>query len=124
VAGQAFVWVHAQSETDSRLHQEAARRGAWIEFDGVGPGQVETHVQHVLGMRKAGLLSQVLVSHDAGWYHVGEPGGGAYRGYTALAEEFLPALRKAGLTDRDERQFLIENPRRALTPRPRLLGRG
>lgn len=117
VVGRAFVWVHAQSEADRGLHLEAARRGAWVEFDGVGPGQVEKHVELVLAMHRAGFLKQVLVSHDAGWYHVGEPGGGDFRGFESLFLDFLPALRKAGVTDREIRTLLVDNPRRVLTPR-------
>ena len=33
----AFIWVHAHSEPDGALHQKAAARGAWVEFDGIGP---------------------------------------------------------------------------------------
>jgi len=120
VAGAAFVWVHAQSEADRALHLEAARRGAWVEFDGVGPGQVEKHAELVLAMRQAGFLKHVLISHDAGWYHVGEPGGGQFRGFELLFTELLPTLRKAGVTDREIRTLLTENPKRALTPRRRL----
>ena len=31
----------------------------------------------VLHMRAEGLLGRVLVSQDAGWFHVGEPNGGS-----------------------------------------------
>lgn len=120
VAAAAFVWVHAQSEPDREVHAAAARRGAWVEFDGVGPGQVEKHAELILAMRRAGLLDQVLVSHDAGWYHVGEPGGGSFRGFGTLFEELLPALRRAGVSEGEIRRLLVENPRRALTPQRRL----
>ena len=32
----SFIWVHAHSEPDGALHQKAAARGAWVEFDGIG----------------------------------------------------------------------------------------
>ena len=116
----AIKLIHAQSEPDPARHAEAARRGAWVEFDGVAPGQVEKHLELVLAMRRAGLLLHVLVSHDAGWYHVGEPGGGTFRGFELLFAEFLPALRRAGVTDGEIRTLLVDNPRRALAPRRRL----
>jgi predicted metal-dependent phosphotriesterase family hydrolase len=119
VAGGAFLWVHAQSEMDGKLHVEAARRGAWVEFDGIAPGTVERHVELVRAMKGAGQLSRVLVSHDAGWYNVGEPNGGTYRGYETLFTEFLPALRKAGFSAADEETLLVGNPRAALSPTAR-----
>jgi phosphotriesterase-related protein len=112
----SFIWVHAQSEPDGALHQKAAARGAWVEFDGISPKSVERHVALVLEMRKAGRLDQVLVSHDAGWYHVGEPDGGDFRAFDTLFTAFVPALKSAGLTEAEVHQLLVDNPRRALTP--------
>ena len=40
----AFVWVHAQNETDPAVHVQVARRGAWVSFDGVAPQSLERHV--------------------------------------------------------------------------------
>ncbi len=112
----AFIWVHAHSEHDATLHQKAAARGAWVEFDGLGPKSVDRHVALVLAMRQAGRLDRVLVSHDAGWYHVGDANGGEFRGFDTLFTAFVPALKAAGLSDADVRQLLVDNPRRALTP--------
>ena len=119
VPASAFIWVHAQSERDSALHVKVARRGAWVEFDGIGPTTVERHVDLVRQMKAAGLLDRVLVSHDAGWYHVGEKNGGTIRPYTTLFTNFIPALRNAGVTDDEVQALLVRNPRRALTPRSR-----
>lgn len=117
VPAAAFVWVHAQSEKDFNLHLEVARRGAWVEFDGIAPETVEQHVELVWKMTAMGQLRRTLVSHDAGWYHVGEPNGRTFRGWDTLATEFLPALRKVGFNQDGERQLLVENPKRVLTPR-------
>ena len=65
---------------------------------------------------QAGRLGRVLLSHDAGWYHVGEPGGGEFRPFDTLLAAFVPALKAAGLTEAEVRQLLVDNPRRALTP--------
>jgi phosphotriesterase-related protein len=110
----AFVWVHAQSERDSAVHVRVAKRGAWVEFDGISAASVPRHVELVQHMREEGLLGSVLVSQDAGWYHVGEPGGGEFRPYDTLFTAFVPALRAAGFGDADVRQLLVDNPRRAL----------
>ena len=114
---EAFVWVHAQNETDPSVHVRAGRQGAWVSFDGLGPKSVGRHLALVLAMRDAGLLGRVLLSHDAGWYHVGEPGGGDYRPHDLLFTEVLPALRARGLTAAEITRLTVENPRQALTPR-------
>jgi phosphotriesterase-related protein len=114
VPRSAFIWVHAQSERDGTFHTRAAERGAWVEFDGIAHASVGRHVELVLGMKERRLLERVLVSHDAGWYRVGEPKGGAFRPYDTLFTTFLPALEKAGFSHADRRQLLVENPRRAL----------
>jgi len=115
VPSTAFIWVHAQSERDHAFHVRAARRGAWVEFDGISPSSLARHLELVQRMKAEGLLDHVLVSHDAGWYHVGEPGGGQFRPYTTVFTDFIPGLKRAGFSDAEIQQLLVENPRRALT---------
>jgi len=117
VEPSAFIWVHAQSEADATIHGRVAEAGAWVEFDGISAKTISQHVDLVLRMKRAGLLGCVLVSQDAGWYHVGEPGGGEFRGYDGLFTEFLTALRTAGASQGDIHTLLVTNPRQALTLR-------
>jgi phosphotriesterase-related protein len=111
----AFIWVHAQSERDQAFHTRAARRGAWVEFDGISPSSVARHVELVRHMKAQDLLGKVLLSHDAGWYRVGESGGGQFRPYDTLFTTFVPALKAAGFGEPEIQQLLVTNPRRALT---------
>ena len=112
----AFIWVHAQNERDPRVHLKAASMGAWVEFEALtGEGRAE-RVESILKMKQAGLLHRVLISNDAGWYNVGEPGGGGFHEYDVLFTEFLPRLRGAGLTEDDMETLLERNPQQALTP--------
>jgi hypothetical protein len=67
----------------SSRHASAAARGAWVEFDGISEESVDKYVTLVLQMQAAGL-ERVLVSHDAGWCHVGEPDGGKFRPFDTL----------------------------------------
>jgi phosphotriesterase-related protein len=119
VNGSAFIWVHAQSERDTALHARAAEQGAWVEFDGIAPETVAQHVELVKTMKACGHLGRVLVSHDAGWYQVGEPLGGKFRSYETLFTEFLPALKAAGFSDAEIKQLTVDNPRSAFTIRVR-----
>jgi phosphotriesterase-related protein len=115
VPATAFIWVHAHNERDTAFHVRAARAGAWVEFDGISEGSVARHVELVRHMKAQALLGRVLLSHDAGWYHVGEPDGGQFRPFDTLFTRFVPALVDAALTKDDIRQLLVDNPRAALT---------
>jgi phosphotriesterase-related protein len=117
VPPSSFIWVHAQSERDPAFHTRAAKAGAWVEFDGISDTSIDRHVELVVLMKTQGLLGRVLVSHDAGWYRVGEPGGGQFRPFDTLFTRFIPALTAAGMTTSEVNQLLVDNPRQALTPR-------
>jgi phosphotriesterase-related protein len=114
-----FIWVHANLEPDLAVHLEAARRGAYIEFDAVGAEwQPQTAlVDCTLALIEAGCAENILLSHDAGWYDPSQPDGrpeeGGIRGYTALVEEFIPALRARGVTDDLVHLITVTNPARA-----------
>jgi phosphotriesterase-related protein len=115
-----FIWVHAHSEPDTAVHIDAAKRGVWVEFDAVGA--VDWHPQpalleSVLALLEAGYASNILLSHDAGWYDPGQPDGlpkpQGIRGYTALFDQFIPALKARGVSDAVIRQLTVDNPARA-----------
>ncbi len=116
VAGSAFIWVHAQNEPDLNVHLRAAERGAWIEFEGISDSSVEKRVAQVKNLIDHDFLHQALISLDAGWYNVGEPGGGVFHTYDELLTRFVPALKGAGVSESQIRALLVENPRRALNP--------
>ena len=119
----AFIWVHAQTEGDGQFHRKAAQQGAWVEFDGISESSTDKHLQLVKGMIEQGFSDRLLISQDAGWYHVGEPKGGTFRPYTLVFENFIPLLRRSGVTPEHIRSLLIDNPRQALTLKIRKLDR-
>ena len=119
VSPEAWIWVHAKKDPGSEALLKAAREGAWIEFDSIAPGKISQNVELVLSMKQANLLNRVLISQDAGWYHVGEPGGGMFRPFDSLLVEFLPALKAAGLTEAEIRRLTVDNPADAFTIRLR-----
>jgi phosphotriesterase-related protein len=117
VPARAFRWVHAQLEKDKQLYVRAARMGAWVEFDGINsnePESISLHLECVKFMKQNGLLNKTLISQDAGWYWVGEPDGGTFRGYTAIFEQFIPALKKENFSDDEINQLLVINPMESL----------
>ena len=113
--------MHAHNEGDDASLKRAAERGAWVEFDGIGPDSVDRHVQLVKMMADAGHLGRVLVSHDAGWYHVGEEGGGTFRPFDTVFRRFVPAIKEA-LNEAAVTQLLVTNPAQALSRRVRRRG--
>jgi phosphotriesterase-related protein len=115
----AWIWVHAQAEADSTVVVRAARSGAWISLDGLAPENIERYVEQLAYLKAANVLDRVLLSHDAGWYHVGEPGGGTFRSYETLFTELLPALAEAAFTDDEIRQLTAVNPAEAFAVRVR-----
>jgi len=115
----AWIWIHAQGEPDSARHIAAARRGAWIEFDGIDPTSLERHVEFVTRLRDAGLLDRVLISQDAGWYAAGQPNGHMTRSYEVLFAAFLPALRARGFSAAEVDTLMVRNPARAFAVRVR-----
>jgi len=117
----AFIWVHAQNETDWKHYVTAARAGAWISIDGLNEENVTDYVNRLSFLKKEKCLHQTLVSHDAGWYEPGKPGGGDFRGYTALFNKLLPALQQQNFSNDDIRQITQKNPQNAFEVRVRKL---
>ncbi|NPV49339.1 MAG: hypothetical protein HPY69_20535 [Armatimonadetes bacterium] len=112
VPASRLVWVHADAEPDLELHARMAQRGAWLSYDGIREGNAAER----LALVRAALErwpEQLLISQDAGWYHVGEPGGGDVARLDWLPREFVPMLRQAGVSEASVQQLLIENPARA-----------
>ncbi|MFA0766171.1 MAG: hypothetical protein OXFUSZZB_002801 [Candidatus Fervidibacter sp.] len=118
----ALIIVHADSIPDVAVHERLAEEGAWVEYDAIGAKPISEHVRLITHMVRRGFADRLLLSHDAGWYWVGEPDGGKakIRPYTTLADELLPALKSAGLEEGTLLRLLVDNPRKAFTVRVRL----
>ena len=105
-----FIWIHTQAEPDFALHLEMARRGVWVEYDGISGHPDEWFVDAVQRLLDAGFGKQLLLSQDRGWYDPSKPGGGVVQPFTHLLDEFLPKLRAAGCDESTIAQLLRHNP--------------
>jgi phosphotriesterase-related protein len=109
-----YIWVHADAEPNPAFHLEAAKRGAYVEIDAIGTRpDLTTQLNYTTALIDAGYTDRILLSHDAGWYEPGKPGGrpsGGVRGFTALVEDFLPRLRSLGIQEEIIRQITVNNP--------------
>lgn len=108
-----WIFIHAHQEEDFDLLRMVAAAGCWIELDGLGSTSDAAILTPLLKLLDAGFQRQVLLSHDAGWYTVGEPDGGTPRPYTHLTSTFIPLLRQFGVDDEMIRVLTVENPARA-----------
>lgn len=105
-----FISIHTQAEKDAGLNFAVAERGAWIEFDNIGWVPDEELLPRILDVVARGRISQLLLSHDMGWYDPALPGGGTARPYTALSESLLPKLRATGISEAQIVQLTHRNP--------------
>lgn len=128
VALNAWVWTHAQHGTDpTRI--ALAKKGAWISLDGLGwvdPAErggdstaLMNYVKAIEALKAAGCLKRVLLSHDAGWYTHGVPGGGRFQPYTLIFTHLLPVLRERGFSKKEIELMLVKNPLEAFKIRVR-----
>lgn len=115
VKAEAWVWIHAQNESDREIHFKVAKEGGWVSFDGLEVQSIQHYLDFLKDMKVNQLIHKALISHDAGWYHVGEPGGGYYRPHDTLFKHLIPALKKEGFTQNDLNQLFNINPARALS---------
>ena len=112
---ERFIWIHTQAEPDFDLHLEMARRGCWIEYDGIGnQGRItdEQYIENIQRLLDAGLGDQILLSHDRGWY---DPGNldRVPKPFTYINETFIPKMRASGIDDVTIKHLTHDNPFRA-----------
>ena len=113
----AWIWVHAQNCTDTAVHQQVARQGGWLSFDGLQEGQLDKHLTLVKAMKETRLLNRVMLSHDGNSFRIRNTD--TMRPYHLLFETFVPMLKQAGFTDSDVRQMIVTNPAEAFKIRIR-----
>jgi phosphotriesterase-related protein len=125
----AFIWVHAQGGT-AEGNIRAAKEGVWISLDNIrkrsnlepgAPNSLGWYAERIVNLKKEGLLSRVLISHDSGWYDPAKPGGGTINGYGDIFNSFIPVLKEKGFSDEEIDQILVKNPQEAFTIKIRRL---
>lgn len=105
-----FISIHTQAEPDMGLNLAVAARGAWIEYDNIGWVDDSELLPRILAVLAAGRGSQLLLSHDRGWYDPAQPGGGVPKPYTHLSEVLLPKLSAAGVDAATLAGLTADNP--------------
>lgn len=114
-----FIWVHANLETDLAMHRDAARLGAYIEFDAIGRSwqSQSALADYTLSLIEADFADRILLSHDAGWYDPSQPSGQpedvGIQGFTPLVDDFIPHLQERGVSSETIQIITAKNPARA-----------
>lgn len=119
VSPGAFVWVHAQNETDNNNYLLAAKQGCWIALDGLG-WELQKHTEKILFAKENGLLGRILISHDAGWYDPQQQTQ-SVRPYTNIFTQFYPSLLTKGFTKQQFDTLVSINPLKAFSVKVRRL---
>jgi phosphotriesterase-related protein len=108
-----FVVVHASSEPDLSLNLEAARLGAWIEYDNIGASPDDVMIDRIRRVLDAGFGRQLLLSQDVCGWIVERPAN--TRRFAYLITDFAPKLRTAGVPADTIAALLSSNPLRLLS---------
>ena len=112
-----YIVVHAQQIRDRQERLTLAERGAWLEYDGIDVGTAAWHADLVCEAFEEGFADQVLLSHDAGWYSVGEPKGGTVRPFATLFSDLMPLLEARGIGQDVIDKLCVANAARAFAIR-------
>jgi phosphotriesterase-related protein len=107
-----LVVAHLDAVDDRSVHAKVLEWGAWASYDGVGESTAERTLKLLELALAEGFEDQVLLSQDAGWYNVGEPGGGRIRGYSYLVKVFSHLIEEKFGKSLAEK-LLVRNPARA-----------
>jgi len=110
---------HADSYPVAGHYLAILERGANLEFDFIGMpwereriGETRT-IELVCELLGRGFADRILLSQDVCNDSQLTAFGG--NGYTYLADDFLPRLRAAGVSDDEIETITVANPRRLLT---------
>ncbi len=113
VSPEAFIWVHAQQESDFENMIKAANLGCWISIDGFG-WETDDQIQKILLAKENQFLNRILISHDAGWFDP-QKSIQDIKPYTNIFEVVIPKLKSHGFTTTEIDLLLKVNPAKAFS---------
>ena len=101
---------------------ELLQQGCYIEFDYISflyhsggismPYSAEAMAKLTLKLIQQGYANRILLSHDIGMRPLLNHYGGV--GYTCLSDQFIPLLKRSGVSEEDIHTMTVENPSRVL----------
>ena len=118
VIGHCDTYGHEDEEEDMRYYHPILKRGAVVEFDLIGWDADwlimtdDMRAERLAALIDQGYADQLVIATDTCRLSQMRANGG--RGFDFIWREFLPQLRRLGVTDGDIHRVLVDNPRRLL----------
>lgn len=106
-----FIVAHSDGH-GIHINQQVAELGAWVSFDAISRQPLEQHLKLVTVIIEK-HADRLLLSHDNGWYWVGQENGGEVRDFNFISDTFVPALLKNGLNMASIGKLTVDNPAKA-----------
>lgn len=107
---------HSDRNADPYYHQQLAKRGAYVQFDGTSKVKYypdNIRVDLIKNMITNGYVKQLLISADMGRQsYLHAYGGGP--GFEYILKKFVPRLLNEGISKEDIQTIFVENPARWL----------
>ncbi|NHJ49474.1 MAG: hypothetical protein FK733_16915 [Asgard group archaeon] len=115
-----FIWLHADACYKIPLMIECAKKGMWIQFDGIaGAKDFERYPPAIKALIKENLIDQLLFGQDSGSFKVKENREENdiqnIRPYAIFFDRFIPYVVKEGIDQEIINKVITVNSRRALT---------
>lgn len=110
-----FIAGHVDERPDIDALDELASQGAYVQFDVIDKENYlldETRAELVADLISRGHVERLLLSHDRNRDHEMRYSG--HTGYCHIFEDFLPRLRRLGVTEAQVETMMIANPARIL----------
>ena len=107
-----------RTEPDVSVHIEAARRGAYLEYDTIARGKYHSDEEEIGIIRKicdSGLSDKILLGLDTTRERLKSYGGIRAAGLDYLEKTFITKLKAHGFSDGIIDLFVRDNPRSALS---------
>ena len=111
-----FIAGHVDERPDIDRLDELAGQGAYVQFDVIDKENYlldETRAELVAAMISRGHVERLLLSHDRNRDHEMRYSG--HTGYYHIFEDFLPRLRRLGISEAEIETMLVVNPARILS---------
>lgn len=117
VPAHRVVICHADRQAaDFAPHDAIADTGAMLEYDTIGRFKYhddDSEIRLIRHMIEGGHAHQLLISLDTTRERLKRYGGGI--GLTYLLTDFLPALRRSGVSETIIRQITVDNPQKVFS---------
>jgi phosphotriesterase-related protein len=113
---------HVNSTLDADYHKRIADQGVWLGMDHFHPAGApgtetwEQRTEFIAGLIKDGYGDRIMLSHDwnvgfhARRHEAGETDPHPH-GYAWVGRAVLPKLRELGVSERDVKKLMVDNPR-------------